>query len=65
MKQLKTREQYLSEESRCPNTVCNSSNIQAGEIIADGNQAWREVSCHECGTAWRDVYNLTTYEPIN
>jgi C4-type Zn-finger protein len=51
---------YLNSSSLCP--YCKSSNINAERIEADGESAWGEVECEDCGERWTDVYTLTDVE---
>lgn len=61
-----TKEQvgnYLNNGgSRCP--VCESYDIEAGRIEADGNIAWGNVTCGVCGFKWQDQYKLINIESI-
>lgn len=52
--------EYLNCSSQCP--VCHSDDICAERIEADGESAFGEVECNECGKRWRDVYTLTSVE---
>lgn len=61
MSNLKTQEAYLQNSGQCPNTHCNSYNIDGGSVCIDANQAIQEVSCNDCGTVWNDIYSLSGY----
>lgn len=57
----KQKQKYVkSAGARCP--YCNSDDIEAGKLEADGSSAWCGVECHSCGKEWSDVYALTTIE---
>ena len=54
------RLKYLKERGvRCP--YCESKDISAGEMNADGDAICVEVKCNneECNQEWVDVYSLT------
>jgi hypothetical protein len=57
------RTDYLNNSSECP--FCHSDNIEADHIEADGESAFGEVSCLDCGKRWNDVYTLTDVEVID
>jgi DNA-directed RNA polymerase subunit M/transcription elongation factor TFIIS len=60
-----TREQkdnYLNSPSECPS--CHSDHIVAERIEAEGESAWGNVVCQQCGKRWRDIYTLTNIEEI-
>ena len=55
-KQLKKK--YLRDQgSACP--YCNSADIAADHIEADGTCAFGNVRCTNCGKYWTDLYTLT------
>lgn len=44
---------------------CRSTNIHgASEADFDGENAYRVVSCDECGEKWEEVYKLSNTQPI-
>jgi len=46
--------------NECPFTGCHSRNINTlGCLNTDGDYAWREVECHDCGGIWHETYTLT------
>ncbi len=50
-------EKYVkSGGSSCPG--CGSSKITAGDIEADGAQAYCNVTCNQCGATWQDLFKL-------
>jgi ssDNA-binding Zn-finger/Zn-ribbon topoisomerase 1 len=52
------KKRYLAHKGvRCPD--CNSTNITAERIDADGGTAMGYVTCLECKVTWQDVYKLT------
>ena len=38
---------------------CGSGDIEGGSVEIDSSYATQEVSCNECGYAWKDEYTLT------
>jgi len=42
----------------CP--YCSSKYITAGTIDAEEAKAWQDISCDDCGSEWRDIYELKT-----
>lgn len=45
----------------CP--VCKTNDkLEGGNWESDGNQAWREYECGNCGTTFEDIYTLTDVE---
>lgn len=49
----------------CLNKDCTSHkegvyDIEGGSIEIDGDEAWQEVSCSDCGWEWTDCYKLYT-----
>jgi hypothetical protein len=49
---------YLADSGRCPE--CGSEDVEAGRTEFDGDTAWTEVECNDCGCEWHDVYHLHT-----
>jgi len=48
---------------RCP--VCQSDCIEGVDgFESDTHEAWREIECKNCGSAWHDIYQLSGYEII-
>lgn len=42
---------------------CKSEDISTTEPgLTEGDFAWFDVSCNECGTKWREHYKLTGIE---
>lgn len=59
-KEQLTQEQYVASKGiRCP--VCQSEDIDAGTIEADGSGASQSNRCEDCGAEWYDIYNLIGY----
>lgn len=53
---------YLKKEGvRCP--MCQSDNIEGGQMNIECNVATQEVKCHNCGEEWTDLYTLTNIVP--
>ena len=49
--------QYLEQHGlECP--FCGSADIAGGSMSFDWSEIAQEVSCHECGEMWTDVYKL-------
>jgi hypothetical protein len=49
--------------SYCP--YCQSEDsLYFSSIEIEQNQAYQDVSCHNCGKMWADVYILTTIAEI-
>ena len=47
----------------CPK--CKSESITANSFDIDGDIAWQEVVCSECGYAWNDVYTFSRAEMLD
>jgi len=58
----KQKKEYLKDPHHCP--YCKSDNISAGELEADGFQAWSNVVCNNCKKEWTDIYTLTDVEEL-
>ena len=58
-------DKYLaSGGSGCPE--CESQNITTTEQVqTDSNSAWQECECEDCGTIFRDVYQLVGVEFVD
>ena len=57
------RKEYLEAAgSFCIN--CGSGNISAGNIEAEGREAWQEVQCYDCGSEWNDIFRLIGVDDI-
>ena len=60
---MMTQKEYLESGGlRCPR--CQSSNISAGDTQVDGNSAWQQVDCADCGLSYLDVFNLAAYSML-
>lgn len=58
-----TQEVYVARLGNvCP--FCQSPSITGHSIEVDGAEAKQEVTCHDCGSAWLDVYELKGYEVL-
>ena len=44
----------LTNWERCP--VCDSPQIEGGNVQIDGTEAWQPVSCLNCEASWTEVY---------
>ena len=44
----------VTDWEHCP--LCNSGQIEGGNIQIDGKEAWQPVSCLKCGGQWTEVY---------
>jgi formate dehydrogenase maturation protein FdhE len=51
---------YLESPDTCP--FCDSEDIDAGWVSADGASAYSAVKCNSCGTEWLDVFKLVDIE---
>jgi transcription elongation factor Elf1 len=52
---------YLKAKGmRCP--FCNSKNLDADKLDADGPEATANVICNDCSEEWVDIYTLTGVE---
>jgi transcription elongation factor Elf1 len=40
----------------CP--FCDSENLDAGTMQTDAGIAWQDIECCNCGSSWRDEYEL-------
>jgi hypothetical protein len=49
--------------THCP--YCQSPDIEAGKVEADGASAWSHVTCNECGREWQDVFFLGAVDIID
>lgn len=47
---------------RCPH--CQSDDVDASPIQADGGVAWGKVECMACGARWRDQFTLSGVESV-
>lgn len=47
----------------CP--FCDSDDIEAGPLEADGRSASGLVECHACGECWREVFTLSAVGPLD
>jgi hypothetical protein len=41
---------------------CKSEDISAEPGVTEGDFAWFDVECNECGMKWREHYTLTSIE---
>ena len=51
------QEAYNSDPSKCP--FCGSTNFDGQRIQVDGNTAWQDVDCNDCGESWTDIYTFS------
>lgn len=55
-----TDAQFLQDGgNRCP--FCGSRDIDAGDVEADGAQAWDQTECNTCGSNWSSAFRLCGY----
>lgn len=54
-----SNEKYLRNPNQCP--ACQGKDISAGELNADGNETWQEITCENCGATWNDCFKLYGY----
>ena len=49
----------------CP--VCRSNNVEVepGTLTADGDLAWDDVECNDCGSTWREFFHGTEYGSLD
>lgn len=59
---LMNQDTYVRSCDRCPR--CQSDNTTAHAMMAEGNQAWREVNCHACVFKWNELFAVVGYEPV-
>lgn len=58
---LMTNEEYLaSEGARCP--WCRSGDLEGDSIEMDGDVAWEQIRCNDCGGVYLDIYRLVGFE---
>jgi hypothetical protein len=43
---------------------CRSDCLEWDSIEVNGDQAYQEVYCHDCGAAWLDVYQMVGYQIV-
>ena len=59
---MKTQEEFVKDGgAHCPK--CDSMNLDAYHLEADGPIAWCTVKCNQCGYEYTDEYTLTGYTP--
>jgi len=59
-----TDEEYIeSAGNSCPNCRCNDS-VNADQTFANGDSAWCNCDCSECGATWTDSYRLVGYNSL-
>jgi RNase P subunit RPR2 len=58
----KIKETYLHDPESCPK--CKSTDIEGDSAEFSFNQAWRDVTCNNCGEFWRELFTLTDIEEI-
>ena len=39
---------------------CGSDEIEGDSVNIDSNTAAQEISCNECGSTWKDIYELSS-----
>jgi len=49
------------EPKSCPS--CKSENITADRLDQDLGEAWRDVSCDDCGFEWIETFVFKSWEP--
>lgn len=61
-----TQAEYVAEGgSYCPN--CKSKNINTIDptaVMRDGQHAWQQVECHDCGMQWQENFVLSGYSNL-
>ena len=62
IKNPKFVKKYVENPDNCP--YCGSSNIIGDMFEASYNQAWRPVTCNNCGQEWREIFTITDIEEI-
>lgn len=48
--------------NRCP--ACGSRDLDANDLEADGNIAWDETTCEDCGATWSTVFEAKGYNNL-
>lgn len=46
----------------CP--VCGSKKLEASYLYCDEEEAWRTITCEECGMCWNEVYAFSHNEDV-
>ena len=44
----------------CP--YCGSTDLEGGSVTVEGNEAWQDVGCLDCGADWTDVWQASHRE---
>ncbi len=55
-----TQKEYVRRKG-CACPACGRSNVEAGNMEADGNSVYSEVTCRDCGATWTDHFKLAGY----
>ena len=56
------RAAYIADRGQhCP--YCGDFRTEGDSMDFDGQHAYQDITCTECGESWRDVYTLTCIEP--
>jgi len=56
----KQTDYFASGANVCPH--CSSHEITGGQFDADGLQAWRKVSCDDCGKTWTELFDMVGFQ---
>lgn len=54
---MKTEQEYLADNTHCPN--CDSNQIEGGSFEVDRHGVWQDITCNNCETTWTDHYKLS------
>jgi hypothetical protein len=58
----KQKQAYLDNGgNKCPKCKCEGG-MNCGVIETDGTQAWRNITCEDCGEEFTDIYKLVDVE---
>jgi len=61
---LTDKEYVESAGNTCPNCGCEENSVEAGQMEADGDYAWCNCGCSNCGAIWTDCYRLMGYNSL-
>lgn len=52
----KLEKKYLEYPDNCP--FCDSNNITGDHIDTEGDSAYRNIDCSDCGAYWTETFDL-------
>ena len=56
------RETYYYE---CPNPKCKQTSMDSSYFDIEGEEAWRLITCVDCGYQWREVFAFAFNEEVS